>query len=199
MEPGRRCTRSTRKILKDLYDPSPPIRWAAVNELGDWAQQRHEESPRVVRDLVRRLAWSLNDESGATGWGAPEAMAEVISRVPGLRDEFAPLYPNYLGHQDVYLGHEVLDTGALWALGRLGPEAPFGCADLAGLVRPYFAHPSPAVRGTAAWTAGRLRLSALSGALGDLSGDPSPVFMLIDGEVAVRTLDELAVEAASRL
>jgi len=199
LKSGRRSTRRTRKILRDLYDTSPPIRWAAVNEIGDWAQQRYEDSPHIVRDLVRRLAWSLNDESGATGWGAPEAMAEIISRATDLRGEFASLYPSYLGHEDVYLGHEVLDTGALWALGRLGPDAPFGCDDLAGLVRPFLAHRAPEVRGAAAWSAGRLKLDALSDDLGKLFGDPSPVFMLISGEVSVRTLDELAREAVSSL
>ena len=195
MNPGRRSTRSTRKILRDLYDPSPPVRWTAVQELGDWAAARWEEAAPNVLDLVRRLAWSLNDESGATGWGAPEAMAEILARVPDLIAEFAPLYPAYLSHEDVYLGHEVLDTGSLWALGRLGPDAPFGGVDLTALIRPFLSHESSDVRGAAAWSAGRLRLSELRGELAALDGDPSPALLLIEGEVAVRTLEELAREA----
>jgi len=188
-------TRGTRKILKDLYDPSPPVRWAAVREIGDWARLRNEEAPGVVRELVRRFAWSLNDESGATGWGAPEAMAEILARVPELRSQFAPLYPSYLGHQDVYLGHEILDTGSLWALGRLGPDTSFGGVDLAALVGPFLGSASPEVRGAAAWAAGRLALVPLAGPLKGLIGDPAPVSLLLSGEVAVRTLDELAREA----
>jgi hypothetical protein len=33
------------------------------------------ESARVI---MRRLMWSLNDESGGIGWGAPEAMGEIV-------------------------------------------------------------------------------------------------------------------------
>ncbi|MEN8148944.1 MAG: DVU0298 family protein [Planctomycetota bacterium] len=199
MSPGRRSTRSTRKILRDLYDPSAPVRWAAVQELGDWAEARWPESSENVRDLVRRLAWSLNDESGATGWGAPEAMAEILARIPDLRIGFASLYPAYLSHEDVYLGHEVLDTGSLWALGRLGPDAPFGGPDLVALIRPFLSHEAPEVRGTAAWATGRLGLTDLRDDLVALDGDPSPVFLLVDGEVDVRTLEELARDALAAL
>lgn len=192
---GGRPTRSTRRILRDLYDTSAPVRWAAVRELGDWAVSRQDDSPRVVRDLLRRLAWSLNDESGATGWGAPEAMAEILARIPDYRSEFASLYPGYLSHEDVYLGNEVLDAGALWALGRLGPDADFAVEQMAPLLRPFLEHPSPEVRGIAAWAAGRLGLPTLTAEIRDLTNDPSPVTLLVDGNVEVRTLDELAREA----
>jgi len=38
--------------------------------------EKEMESARVI---MRRLMWSLNDESGDIGWGAPEAMAEIIA------------------------------------------------------------------------------------------------------------------------
>jgi HEAT repeat protein len=192
---GGRPTRSTRKILRDLYDTSPPVRWAAVRELGDWAVSRQVDSPRVVRDLLRRLAWSLNDESGATGWGAPEAMAEILARIPDYSPEFASLNPGYLSNDDVYLGHEVLDAGALWALGRLGPDADFAEKAMDALLEPFLEHRSSDVRGIAAWAAGRLGLHALSGRIEDMRNDPSPITLLLDGNVEVRTLDELAREA----
>ena len=36
----------------------------------------------------RRLIWSLNDESGGIGWGAPEAMGEILARSEKLSCEF---------------------------------------------------------------------------------------------------------------
>jgi len=33
--------------------------------------------------------WSLNDESGGIGWGAPEAMGAIMARHTGLADEYA--------------------------------------------------------------------------------------------------------------
>ena len=41
-----------------------------------------------VGEVVRRLLWSMNDESGSVGWSAPEAVAEIVVHVPRL-DEYA--------------------------------------------------------------------------------------------------------------
>ena len=38
--------------------------------------EKDMESARVV---MRRLMWSLNDESGDIGWSRPEAMGEIIA------------------------------------------------------------------------------------------------------------------------
>ena len=46
--------------------------------------EKDMESARVV---MRRLMCSLNDESGGIGWGAPEAMGEIIASHEGLASE----------------------------------------------------------------------------------------------------------------
>ena len=43
----------------------------------------------AARIVMRRLLWSLNDESGGIGWGAPESMAEAMCRHQGLALEYA--------------------------------------------------------------------------------------------------------------
>jgi len=186
-----------RKLLRGLYDPDPRVRWAAVHGLGEYAEASWPEAPGSVRETLRRLVWSLNDESGATGWGAPEGIGEIAARIPALRAEFAPLFPSFLSHEDVYLGNPVLDAGALWALGRLGPDTDFSCADPAGLVGPFLEHRDAAVRGAAAWAAGRLGLSALGPRLRPLREDGATLVLLLDGEIAESAVGDLA-EAALR-
>jgi hypothetical protein len=81
----------------------------------------------------------------------------------------------------------------------MGPDAPHGRDDLAPLIEPFLEHEAPAVRGAAAWSAGRLGLASLAGRLEALRGDPSPVFLLVDGEVAVRSVEEVASSARAAL
>ena len=79
-----------RALMRGLCEIDPRERFRAARALGDHAAATWPESPEKVSDLLRRLAWLLNDESGATGWGAPEAIGEILARVPDLRPAFAP-------------------------------------------------------------------------------------------------------------
>jgi len=51
------------------------------------------ESARVI---MRRLMWSLNDESGGIGWGAPEAMGEIMARHEQLTKEYSAILGSYI-------------------------------------------------------------------------------------------------------
>jgi len=41
-----------------------------------------------VREVVRRLFWAMNDESGGIIWMAPEAAGWILVRVPQLAEEY---------------------------------------------------------------------------------------------------------------
>jgi len=70
---------------------------------GDGVGNDVMEAARIV---MRRYIWSLNDESGGIGWGAPEAMAVGIYHHDGLCDEYLHMLISYmlpdgpLEHQD---------------------------------------------------------------------------------------------------
>ena len=81
------------------------------------------ESARVV---MRRFLWSLNDESGGIGWGAPEAMAEVMVHHDTLFSEYSHMIISYMREdgpellQDGnYLELPALQRGLLWGVARL--------------------------------------------------------------------------------
>lgn len=176
-------------MLRDLYSPEARIRWTAVHDLG---RASIERPAAKTRELLRRLAWSLNEESGATGWGAPEAMGEIIACVPEHLSEFEHHFLGYLSDDETFLDNPVLDGGALWALGRLGRGSSFDEAAHELAVGRFLEHPDAAVRGLAAWGARCLGLSALEDGVSSLAGDSSPLWLLLDGEVVERTVSELA-------
>lgn len=188
-------SRSLRAMLKDLYATDPRVRWAAVRDVGAYAAAKGPEDPRGVRELVRRFTWALSDESGATPWGAPECVAEICVRVPELRGDFAPLFLGWLEDEEVVLDNAVLDAGAVWGIGRLGAGPPFDPDDLARVLPRFLAHPSPHVRGAAAYAAGRHSIAALRPALEARLDDEAPAVLLLDGEVVTRSVAEFASAA----
>ncbi|MCI5189098.1 MAG: hypothetical protein D3905_04700 [Candidatus Electrothrix sp. AS4_5] len=54
------------------------IRWHAISVMGGAVARLAEQDMEEARIILRRMLWSLNDESGGIGWGAPESMAEIM-------------------------------------------------------------------------------------------------------------------------
>ena len=82
-----------RKVVNPLIsffcDHDVVLRWRSVSALGVVVAHLADEDRESARVVMRRLMWSLNDESGGIGWGAPEAMGEITARHEGLAGEFA--------------------------------------------------------------------------------------------------------------
>jgi hypothetical protein len=105
-----------------------PLRWHAVSCMGDAVARLAETDMEAARIVMRRFLWSLNDESGGIGWGAPESMAESMCGHAGLAEEYAHLLISYLREdgpeicQDGnYIEHPVLRRGLLWGVAPPSP------------------------------------------------------------------------------
>ena len=90
-----------------------------------------EKELEAARIVMRRFLWSLNDESGGIGWGAPEAMAEIMCHSPVLRHEYLHMLISYMREDGEnlfedgnYLELPMLQRGLLWGIGRLCQEHP---------------------------------------------------------------------------
>ncbi|MDU9047927.1 MAG: HEAT repeat domain-containing protein [Candidatus Electrothrix sp. Rat3] len=102
------------------------IRWHAISVMGSAVARLAEQDMEEARIIFRRMLWSLNDESGGIGWGAPESMAEIMCQHEGLADEYIHMLISYMRpdgeeeHQDGnFLEHGMLQQGLMWAVGRL--------------------------------------------------------------------------------
>ena len=62
------------------------------------------EDMEGARVIMRRLMWSLNEESGGIGWGAPEAMAEIMARHLELAREYSHMLISYMDYEGNFLG-----------------------------------------------------------------------------------------------
>ncbi len=167
-QPARRLI---NPLLSFLCSPEPLIKWRAVTAIGKVIAGLADEDMESARVIMRRLMWSLNDESGGIGWGAPESMGEIMARHRRLADEFHAILISYLAPKGNYLEHEALQPGVLWGLGRLARKRRELAVKAAGFLPPYLASSKADIRGHAAWAAAALDSDILRPVLQKLTND----------------------------
>ncbi len=106
-------------LIRFFYRPDALERWLAIRAFGRVMARLAEKDMEEARIVMRRLMWSLNDESGGIGWGAPEAMAEAMANHKGLSREYARILLSYVWEEGNFLEYLPLRRGALWGLYRL--------------------------------------------------------------------------------
>jgi hypothetical protein len=148
---------SPRKAINPLisafYDSDFEIRLKAVKAFGQLVADLAEENMEEARVVMRRLMWTLNDESGGIGWGAPDAMAEAMACSPRLAEEYVRILLSYIREDGNLLEFEPLRRGALWGIGRLAQVYPEMMRELeaARYVRPYLKDDNESSREMSAW------------------------------------------------
>ncbi len=142
------------------------LRWRAVSCMGHGVARLAGEDMEAARVVMRRFLWSLNDESGGIGWGAPESMAEAMCLHERLAQEYVHMLVSYMREdgeelcQDGnYLEHPLLQRGLLWGIARLSACRPqllhqrHAGAD----ILPYLQAEDAEIRALACMALGRLR------------------------------------------
>ncbi len=184
------------------------IRWHGISAMGSTISRLADENMEEARIIMRRLLWSLNDESGGIGWGAPESMAEAMYHHNGLAREYMHMLVSYTREdgeekwQDGnFLEHEILQRGLLWGIGRLSQkrkEELLHHGILDSLI-PYLTSPDGTIRGLAAWSLGFLGDTNSTDALNKLIGDHDEVRLYNESVITIYSVDELARQALKRL
>jgi len=158
------CSMPLRKVVNALfpffYSKDPLYFWQAITAMGAVVSLLAEENMESARVVMRRLMWSLNDESGGIGWGSAEAMGEIMARNDILAEEYACILISYINPCGNFIDHPDLQKGILWALGRLAQDRPHRAAGASEFLLPFLASPNPDLRGLAAWTASALAANA---------------------------------------
>jgi hypothetical protein len=201
----------TKDVVNVLFSAicreDPQVRWQAISCMGDAVARLADADMEEARVVMRRLLWSLNDESGGIGWGAPESMGEIMCRHAGLAAEYVHLLISYMREdgeeicQDGnFIEHPLLQRGLLWGVARLSRCHP----DLllqkgAGNDIPsYLGVPDAETRGLAVMAAGALRLAETRPIVQKMTTDATPMTVYQDGvflETTVGRLSQSALEA----
>ncbi len=194
------CRIDARKVVNPLisffYNPDELVKWRSITAIGSVVSDLAGNDIESARVIMRRLMWSLNDESGGIGWGAPEAMGEIMAKNQQLADEYSSILLSYINESGNYLEHAILKRGVLWGLGRLAYARPQLVKPATHFLIPYMLSEDSFHRGLAVWTAGALDPKPIIPFLKDLITDNAKISIFINMHFVESTVGQLAKKAS---
>ena len=111
-------------LFSGICNSDPKIMWNAVTAMGITVARLADQDMEAARIVMRRFMWSLNDESGGIGWGAPEAMAQCLICHEALANEYTNILVAFMRKDGFYLELPVMHRGLLWGVGELAKSRP---------------------------------------------------------------------------
>lgn len=190
------CRLPARQVVNSLFSflcsSDEQTKWRAVTAMGTVVANLAHEDIESARMIVRRLMWSLNDESGGIGWGAPEAIGEILACHEQLAREYANILTSYIKEDENFLEHEPLQKGAMWGVARLAQVRPHLIQDTKSYLIQRLNSSDARVKGLAALTLGLLGAEEVRLQLEGLSRDDTEIHLYLDRKMGVRRVCELA-------
>jgi len=175
-------------LMQFLYDPGALLYWRALEGLGFVAGSH----PEQVRQIINRLLYLLNEDSGSNGWGAAAALGEIGRRQIALVKEIIPMFVGFLEEP---FSQEPM----LWGVGRLAEVHAELLDEVLPEIVPFLTNPEPQLRALAAWGLGKARYRPAAGAIQTLTGDEHPVELYDRGRLLETTVGHIAHEALADL
>jgi hypothetical protein len=191
-------------LFSTLCHTEDRVRWHAVTAFGQIVDRITRKNLEAARDVMRRLLWSLNDESGGIGWGAPEAMAEVMVRSEILFEEYIHMLLSYmradgpeLFQDGNYIELPELQRGVIWGVGRLAGKYGKILIDRGVIddLLPFLSSSDGVVRGVCIWSLGMLKALPAKKMIQEHLDDQGAVTLYQQGDIYKTTVSNLAKEA----
>ncbi|MFC2018191.1 DVU0298 family protein [Chloroflexota bacterium] len=186
--------RAWRILWAALYNADEQLRWPAIEAVAKmmsrlWQAGQEER----VREYIRRLMWSLSDESGEMGWSSPQTVAETLCSIPELLEPY--------GSMMIYrsLEEPTLVAGGLWGIGRLGIRIKGAVVSLRQIVLGVFEIEDMKILGLAAWAMGEVGLGTALPYLEELKSHKAPVEIYINGRFYQKPIGQWAQEAIGKI
>ena len=194
-------SRVINPLIGALCSNNQTVRWHAITALGPVMSDLADKDMEAARVVMRRFMWSLNDESGGIGWGAPEAMAEIMTQHQKLADEYGHMLVAYMREDGFYLELPQLQQGLMWGLARFAMVNPdlLKAKNVVNYLLPYLDSNDPAVRGQAAWALGLLQAREATESLEKLVHDPARVTIFLNRNFVSETVGSLAHKALANI
>jgi hypothetical protein len=182
-------------LLSFLLSMNELIKWRAVKAVGVVMAGMADSDFEGAREIMRRLIWSLNDESGGIGWGSPEAMGEIMARHDRMANDYCCILTSYISENPLENG--LLERGVLWGLGRLAQARPGFIPGTVPLVGAYLKSKDPVHRAYAAWALGFIGAEGVEQDLEALLLDQEEATFYEGGRLLRVRIGELAWRALS--
>jgi hypothetical protein len=116
---AKESRRALSLLVRMAYDKETLVGWRAIKAIGLAAKSLVKTDYEFLRETIRKLLWTLSDESGGIGWAAPEILGEIVSADPERFNDIIPLIA------EVYdVEEKVFRPGILYALGKIAKVDP---------------------------------------------------------------------------
>lgn len=189
---ARRDKGVIRYLISLAYDKDDVMGWRAIEAMGYVAGELSKQRVDIVRDTIRRLLWSMGEESGGIGWSAAEMIGEIIRSNPDQFTDIVPIVWSF--HEE-----EMFRPGTIWAMGRIASVRPDLVKFILKDMQDMITDKNPAVRGYAAWVIGILREDGFMEDINKLISDNSTVNFYQEGELTKKTVAEIVKEAIDKI
>jgi hypothetical protein len=134
-----------RKVLSLLirmaYDKETLVGWRAIKAVGRVAKALVGENHEFLRIAVRKLLWSLSDESGGIGWSAPELLGEIVSSDPVGFADIIPLIAEAYNVEE-----QTFRPGVMYALAKIAEVSPESVANYQKIIIRSLADADPLIK-----------------------------------------------------
>jgi len=111
-------------LIRMAYDKETLVGWRAIKAVGRIAKVLVKNEHEFLRIAIRKLLWSLSDESGGIGWASPELLGEIVSADP---EGFADIIPLIAEVYDIE--EKTFRPGVMYAFVRIAEVSPELVAD----------------------------------------------------------------------
>ncbi|MBW1616743.1 MAG: hypothetical protein JRJ49_09480 [Deltaproteobacteria bacterium] len=126
--------KTVNALISLLYHPNQTVKQNGIYAIGAVVSKIAEKNMEYARVIMRRLMWSLNDESGGIGWGAPLAMAEIMAQNNKLAEEYCKILISYALEDRNPIDFKELKQEVILGLKRLNLVRPDLLSDVAHLL-----------------------------------------------------------------
>ncbi|AEA46662.1 DVU0298 family protein [Archaeoglobus veneficus] len=179
-------------LIGFLSDGDELYRFRAAEALGIVCKNIAESDEEHVRKILRRLFWSLNDESGSYCVGAPLGIGEIGRNAPHPFEGFKNMLVSLVDNWEVELKY------VIYAIGRAASSVKDSYPDPIEKLTPLLEHENAEIRGLAAWALGELRAVSAKEALEKLREDNEEI-TIYDGDFRVVKVGKLVEEVLVKL
>ncbi len=167
-----------------LYNEDDIIRWRAVDALGYVVDKLTVTKPELGREIIRRLFWALNDESGGNAKSAPEAIGSIISRQPDVYCDYIPMVLSFLDDDS-------LRRGVLWTVAQIAQVNSNLVKSYADKILPLVNNKDPEVRIHAVYALGIIKVRLSAEVLEKLQKDESRANIYLGGKLRKMTVRDI--------
>lgn len=187
--------RGNKRIMRDLqrllYSGDELLRLRAAEITGKACALIARDNPGSVSRFLQNL-FSAAVSPGASGWGAIDAIGEIIRSSPGL-------FGGYLATLYQLLEDEELRPRALRAIGVIAEKYPHLVNKPVYFFLAYLNDARPETRGYAAWLLGNLGDGKAEEALRNMPAGDEKITFYTSGHLDEKTLAQVAREALTKL